>query len=347
MFIKSFVCLAAAGSLIATASPVIASDAGLFGNGDPTYDGTYRQSLSILALKSVGRKVPADSVRWLKRQQCKSGGLVEYRDSGTTACPDPDPLNLIGPDLNATALAVAAFVQTGNRKQARKAARWIVRKQNADGGWSYVPGPGATSDSTSTALALTSTALVGVETTSTYLKGVQKRCDAPKAQRGGLSFDTALPEVSDGSTGQSAWLLGGGLELPSPEPLAKSTPALRCSGSGTEGKGSVYRAALGFLAQRLEATGGRLPYGGGYPGVDFAGTASAALALANAGAGRKAVRVSTKYLSRHADEWITSLGYENPGATALLILLADATGEDPRDFGGIDLIKRLNASRQR
>lgn len=347
MFIKTMVCLATAGSVALGAAPAMASDAGLFGSGDPTYDGSYRQSLSILALKAAGKKVPADSVRWLKRQQCPNGGLVEYKATAKTPCPAPDPVNLIGPDLNATAVAVAALLETGNRKQARKAARWIVRKQNSDGGWSYVPGPGATSDSTSTALALASAALVDVPAGSRYLRGLQKRCDAPSADRGGLTFDSSLTEVSAGSTGQVAWLLGGGLELPAPVPLGKSAPALKCKGTGPAGKGSTYRAALGYLARQLKADKGLLPYGGGYPGTDYAGTASAALALANAGAGRKAVRLTVRKLARDADSWITSLGYENPGATALLILLAEAAGDDPRDFGGLDLIKRLNDSRQR
>lgn len=347
MFAKTITCLLTAGGVALTAAtPALGADAGLYGKGDPTYDGSYRQALSILALKSVDRPIPADSVRWLKRQQCTNGGLVDYRTDPTAACPAPDPANLVGPDLNATALAVAAFLQTDNRSAGRKAATWIVSKRDADRGWAYFPGPGATSDSASTALALASTKLVGLTPKSNYLAGVQKRCDAPSAQRGGLAFDTSLDSVNDGATGQAAMLLGGALTLPAPVKLSKSYPKLICTGKQAD-KASVLDAALGYLAKRLKSQDGALPYGGGYPGIDYAGTASAALALANAGSARSSVKLTTKYLKKNADRWIGSAGTDNPGALSLLILLARATGDDPRDFGGIDLVKRLEKSRQK
>ena len=36
----------------------------------------------------------------------------------------------------------------------------------------------------------------------------------------------------------------------------------------------------------------------------------------------------------------------SPAALAMLILLADATGENPKDFGGINLMSRLAKTRQ-
>jgi hypothetical protein len=103
---------------------------------------------------------------------------------------------------------------------------------------------------------------------------------------------------------------------------------------------------LSWLGKRLNQTGGKLPYGGGYPGTDYSATATAALALANAGAGRKAVRTTVKALKSEAEAWITAAGDDAPGSLALLILVANATGENPKDFGGVNLIKRLAATKQ-
>ena len=64
----------AAGVLLATA-PALAGDAGLYGSSDPTFDGVYRQSLSVLALEASDRKVPASAIKWLKKQQCADGGF--------------------------------------------------------------------------------------------------------------------------------------------------------------------------------------------------------------------------------------------------------------------------------
>ena len=64
---KSLVAAAAAGGVLLSATPALAADGGLYGKGDPTYDGVYRQSLSILALEATGRAVPKRALKWLKR----------------------------------------------------------------------------------------------------------------------------------------------------------------------------------------------------------------------------------------------------------------------------------------
>jgi hypothetical protein len=89
-----------------------------------------------------------------------------------------------------------------------------------------------------------------------------------------------------------------------------------------------------------------MPYGGGYPGTDYAASATAVLALANAGVGRTSVRTGTRFLARDAQDWITGNGDDAPGALALLMLVADATGNSPKDFAGIDLVSRLAATRR-
>src|SRR6185437_13838993 len=59
---------------------------GLFGAQDPSFDGVYRQSLSLLALKAVGAAPDAPALSWLAAQQCADGTFTSYRSSTTTAC---------------------------------------------------------------------------------------------------------------------------------------------------------------------------------------------------------------------------------------------------------------------
>ncbi len=338
MFSKSLITLAAASGLVITATPALASDAGLYGTSDPTFDGVYRQSLSILALQSAGQKVPASAVRWLKDQQCADGGFMAYRADTKAPCQAPDAINYAGQDSNSTALALAALKATGNTPKARKAASWLNDRRNTDGGWAYYPAAGATSDTNSTALAYGALKLMKQPPGVKYLRSVQLRCDVKKVQRGAFAFDPSFLQANDNSTSQTAWMLGGGLATPSAVKIAKATPGVTCQGRNAA---SLHRSALAYLGKRMVSVRGDLPYGGGYPGTDYAGSAAATLALANAGVGRQAVRQGTSFLSKNAKTWVRANGDDSPGSLAMLLLVADAAGENPRAFGGMNLPKRL------
>lgn len=340
MLTKSLITAATAGGLLLTTAPAMANNAGLYGAADPAFDGVYRQSLSILALSAADKTVPKSATKWLKDQQCADGGFLAYRADTGAPCQRPDPVNFAGQDTNATAIAVAALLQTDNRKAARRAVKWLVQHQNADDGWAYYPGVGATSDTNSTALANAAVAAVRGKQKNGYLHSVQLRCSAPKQSRGALAFDASFPQANDNATSQATWMLGGGLTLPAPGKISKSSPRLTCSGKDRN-KASTKQAALGYVNSRLLAVKGKLPYGGGYPGTDYAGAASATLALANARAGRRAVKTTTKFLKRSANTWITASGDDAPGSMAMLILVAKATEQNPKDFGGTNLIRRL------
>ena len=344
MFTKSLIAGAALGGMLLSATPASADDAGLYGAADPTYDGGYRQALSILALRSADKAVPKAAVRWLKRQQCADGGFMAYRADTKADCQAPDADNFSGQDSNTTAMAAAALLQTGDRKAARKAAQWLVKHRNDDDGWAYYPAPRAASDTNSTALANAAVTAVRGKQKNRYLRSVQQRCTAARADRGGLAFDTSAPDVNDNATAQAAWTLGGGLILPEAARISASLPRLKCQGK-QRNRASTKTAALGYLGTRLLDLKGDLPYGGGYPGTDYAGTAWATLALANARVARKSVRVSTRFLERSARTWVTAGGDDAPGSLAMLILVAGATAENPKDFGGINLVRRLNKTR--
>ncbi len=124
---------------------------GLFGRAAPTYAGAYRQGLSLAALAAAGvRATPAVSraVRWLRTQQCASGGWEAYRSSTAKACAPRDPATFTGPDTNSTALAVEGLAAQGATAPHRVLG-FLVASQSRDGGWgSY----GAPSDADSTAL---------------------------------------------------------------------------------------------------------------------------------------------------------------------------------------------------
>ena len=73
---------------------------------------------------------------------------------------------------------------------------------------------------------------------------------------------------------------------------------------------------------------------------DYGNTADAVVALAAQGQAAQAKK-PLQWLERNSATWAAKSG---PAAYAQLIFAAHATGTDPRDFGGADLVKQLNAT---
>lgn len=172
-------------------------DAGLFGAQNPTYDGAYRQGLSLLALRSVGRSNAAGA-RWLKRQQCGSGGWLGYRADLTRPCPAPNPASFSGPDSNSTSLAIQGLRVSGVRP-AHDALGFLAAVQGRDGGWAFVPGRSAHSDPNSTAVVIQAILRSGSNPAggrwvrgghSPYgaLDRFQLGCSVPRGKRGAYWF---------------------------------------------------------------------------------------------------------------------------------------------------------------
>ena len=136
------------------------SDAGLFGAQDATYDGAYRQGLSLAALAAVGVTTGAAvtaAESWLTGQQCPDGGWTSLV---TTANPcNGKPAAYAGPDTNSTALAIEGLAAQGalSAPAASSALHFLKKAQDSDGGWGYEPSsartPGST-DPDSTALVI-------------------------------------------------------------------------------------------------------------------------------------------------------------------------------------------------
>jgi len=81
------------------------------------------------------------------------------------------------------------------------------------------------------------------------------------------------------------------------------------------------------------------------PGPDSDATRDVAFTLAATGLEREAFESALGWLTANVEEVIAPEGEdEEAGTIGYLIMLAGAVGEDPRDFGGVDLIARLEAS---
>jgi hypothetical protein len=154
------------------------TDAGLFGSQDPSFDGAYRQGLSLAALAAAGVTTGSAVISgdaWLTRQQCPDGGWTSYI-STFNPC-NGKPANFAGPDTNSTALAVQGLEaqRALNPKASGSALHFLARAQDADGGWSYEPNtpntPGST-DPDSTALVLQALLSLGASPSSAkFTKG--------------------------------------------------------------------------------------------------------------------------------------------------------------------------------
>ncbi|WP_346387660.1 hypothetical protein [Nocardioides sp.] len=79
---------------------------------------------------------------------------------------------------------------------------------------------------------------------------------------------------------------------------------------------------------------------------DYGLTADTAFALAAIGGEGDTVRTIRRALAQHVDSWTTGVDFSSPdvyaGSTAKAVVLAETTGADPRSFGGVDVVRRLN-----
>ncbi|MFJ2746047.1 prenyltransferase/squalene oxidase repeat-containing protein [Streptomyces sp. NPDC087440] len=326
---------------------------GLYGTGDPTYDGVFRQSLALTAQRENGVQPAAKAVDWLVGQQCGDGGFASFRaETGK----DKDCDAKLVRDTNATATALQALKAVGGQDAAvKKAVGWLKSVQNADGGWPY--NPGMPSDANSTALvtgALVDAgekqdALKGKDGKTPFqtLLGFQVTCDGKTENQGSFAFqpDKAgkLYPSADATAAVVTALAGrGGPVIDVPK--EKDKPVEAAPGC-KEGMADPQAGAAGgsdYLARSLDKNGGYLK--SAMPGAeakpDFGNTADAVVALAADGH-QAAAKKSVDWLAKNSADWAKQNG---PAAYAQLLFAAHATGMDPQNFGGADLVKQLNAT---
>ncbi|KEG42498.1 prenyltransferase/squalene oxidase repeat-containing protein [Streptomyces althioticus] len=312
----------------------------LYGDTDPQYDGVWRQSLALLAQHAAGAEPPKAAVGWLTGQQCADGSFAPFRADPSAAC---DAKTMV--DTNQTAAAVQALAALGGHDAVtEKAVGWLKSVQNEDGGWGYTAG--GPSDTNSTSVVVGALAAVGEkpgEVTksgkSPYdaLLGLELPCTGEGA--GAFAYqpekDGSLTANTDATAAGVLGALGKGLLV---EPGKGDGPG-SCVKATTPEQAAANGAA--HLAGALAAKGYLLA---STPGAedqpDFGNTADAVVALAAQGDTAQAEK-SYAWLEKNAGDWAAQSG---PGAYAQLILASHATGADPRDFGGTDLVKQLQAA---
>lgn len=363
-------CTAAAPAAFADASPSpspepsgsAALPKGLYGAKDPKFDGVWRQSLALLAQDAVGVTPARSAIDWLAGQQCEDGGFAAYRADASAAC---DPKK--GEFTDATAAAVQALAAVGGRSAAvEKGVGWLKENQNDDGGWGLNPGSPSDANSTSAAVGAFAAAgqdpkqvksAKGGKTPYDVLLGLQLGCDAKEGQRGAFAY-TADKGGSGGKTANDLATTAAALATegkgfvfePAGKDAGKAPEPLDCGSGGKGGNGKpggvaeAAQAAAAYLSDTMAGHGSHLL--SAMPGAkaqpDFGGTADAIVALA-AGEHSTTAAKPLKWLQSEKNGAL-AWAKGDPGALAKLVLAAHAAGADPRGFGGVDLVQRLNAT---
>ncbi|WP_449350996.1 prenyltransferase/squalene oxidase repeat-containing protein [Streptomyces shaanxiensis] len=348
MNVRRSAAVLAAAVAIGTATPAVAASpsptpslpSGLYGSGDPTYDGVWRQSFALIALHRVDVAPAAAAVDWLAGQQCSNGAFPAFRADPAKAC---DAKLMV--DTNSTAAAAQALSAVGGHGTAvTKAVTWLKSVQNKDGGWGYAPGGASDANSTSVvigALATQDTPVSEIRVGAHSPYDALLKLSLPCADGGAFAYQpdkkgklkanadaTAAAVVAAHGTGPLTARAGATAESSCAD-ASHLTPA-RAAANGAS-----------FLAEAVAKDGyleSVLPGAENQP--DYGNTADAVVALAVQG-GTGAARKPLTWLERNSAKWAQQNG---PAAWAQLILAAEAAGADPRDFGGTDLVKRLTAT---
>ncbi|MES5821464.1 prenyltransferase/squalene oxidase repeat-containing protein [Streptomyces sp. RG80] len=351
MNVRRSAAVLAASVVIGTAAPAVAASPspspsvvipeGLYGSGDPTYDGVWRQSQTLLAQLEQD-VVPADeAVDWLAGQQCANGAFPAFRADTTKPC---DAKVVV--DTNNTAAAVQALEATGGHEDASgKAIAWLKSVQNKDGGWGYTPG--GPSDANSTSVVIGALTAAGQKVTA-----VEKNGRTPYD----ALLKLALPCTGDGA-GAFAFQPDkkGGLAANADATAAAVLGALGeqqtnvhadddKAAASCEKPGDAEQAAhngASYLARTMakdKHLTSAMPGSEDQP--DYGNTADAVVALAATDFHTEAT-ASGRWLAANALKWAEQSG---PAAYAQLVLAAQAAGLNPRDFGGQDLVALLNAT---
>lgn len=313
---------------------------GLFGAQDPTYDGVDRQATAILGLVSTGAKVPKRAQSWLLRQQCADGSFTAYRANPRRPCGPADLTTYTGPNSNSTALAAMALramathepsVRAQARRAMKSAVAWLLRQQQADGGWEWLEGLG--SDSTSTAMAL---AAIDRPDTKIHQRGVAFLLTTLQTGLGcSVSFTPDEPIANPLATSWAFVAAQGSL------------PYSRYRGPRTlatcdEANASILSTGS-WLASSLIEGEGRIPSTDPTE-TDWNVTAIGTLGMTQQSGSIDAARLGLSALQGNVNAYVREKGIDRAAPLGTLLMVAHATGADPKNFGGVNLQRRLLAT---
>ncbi|MFE2437822.1 prenyltransferase/squalene oxidase repeat-containing protein [Streptomyces sp. NPDC059409] len=351
---SSAAALAAIAVLGAATAPAVAADpspsasaspSGLYGTTDPQYDGVWRQSLALLAQDTAGVVPSSKAVKWLTDQQCANGAFAPFRADPAKAC---DAKTMV--DSNSTAAAVQALWAVGGHGDVvEDALGWLKSVQNEDGGWGYSPGTPSDANSTSVVIG----ALTATETDpEDVVKGGKTPYDAlltfalPCAKDKGAGAFAFQPD-KDGkllpnADATAAGVLGSlGKGLVTEAGSGAKSKAATCSDADRPTREQAAANGAAYLADALAKDGHLVSaLGGSADQPDYGNTADAVVALAAQGGADRAAE-PLAWLKKNAATWAAESG---PAPYPHQIIAAHATGTDPRDFGGTDLVAKLNAT---
>jgi LPXTG-motif cell wall-anchored protein len=163
---------------------------GLFGAADATFDGAFRQGLSLLALSVVGVS-NASGIAWLEGQQCPNGFWPSLRTDPVKSC-QVDTADFTGPDTNSTAVAAIGLFRQGASSFATAAITALHSVRNSDGGFGFLATSGQPTDSNSTGLVMeaerTISGTADPQGTSA-LEALTVGCNGDPADVGGVAFE--------------------------------------------------------------------------------------------------------------------------------------------------------------
>ncbi len=294
-------------NLVVSMSQVYSPTTGAFGESN------WDQTFNMLGWRAAGQTVPVTATALLVQRMNEDGGW------GWTATSESD--------VDTSALAVQALLAAGEPVTSSaviSGLTYIQSVQNDDGGFPYLPTSRTDTSSNSNSTAFVVQAILaagqdplGAEWTTTvsattpisYLLSQQ-------TAEGGFAFTT--PPANDFATRQVIPALLGKTLLVHSQAVAK-------------------REALAWIAAQQQPDGS---FAGFNPGA----TADALLAIAAAGrnpANYRSKGVSAlDYLAAEAPDYAA----QGASAAGKLALAVAAAGQDPRDFGGVDLTQAISAT---
>ncbi|MDX6287890.1 MAG: hypothetical protein QOG53_3375 [Frankiales bacterium] len=246
------------------------TDAGLFGSQDPTYDGAFRQGLSLAALGAVGQgggSAASAAKQWLVAQQCADGGWMPYRADLAVACA-PNPSLFVDEQTDQAGAALMGLRAIGFDLStlAHNPRPFLHAQQRSGGGFRY--NTSGEADPNSTAYGLHAVIALGDNPQSSPWKvGGKSAFDGLRAfqlTNGALFYPSGggTPQPNMLATVQAAPALAGyTLPVPhtvipsAPKPVVKPTPAPK---PATSGRSTPTTEVLG-QTETLPDTGGNVP----------------------------------------------------------------------------------------